>query len=62
MKTKSIRDLTKSELLSLLYNMFDTHYKHPCICACCGDSDGSGIEPKPLFYLCDKCEKELTDD
>ena len=62
-----ITELSKDELLSLIYNtLTDTYYSvHPCICASCGRGIenatafgvimGSLVEP--LYYICDQCEE-----
>lgn len=62
----NIEDLSKQELLGLIYHLVpSTHYKdHPCFCACCGDDYDKEKEydPKPYWYLCDKCQDNLSDD
>jgi hypothetical protein len=73
-----ISELSKSELLGLIYHHLpSTHYgDHPCFCAVCGV--GVGKEPltymkwtptgrvqtsiKPLDYICDKCNEDLSNE
>lgn len=61
---KPIEELTKSELLSLIYNnMRSTLFiVHPCECCACGTEKGDVVEiegrhVEPIFYICDRCEE-----
>lgn len=51
---KAMNDLSKNELISLLYNNFDVDTNEEvCECAACGQ------EPNAKFgYICDRCEEE----
>jgi hypothetical protein len=65
---KRIADLSKSELLGLIYhnvrNGNVVFLRHPCICASCGNNNGhdlvsvEGTIVSPLYYVCDRCENE----
>lgn len=57
---RKISELSREELLSLIYHELPKTYygDHPCECASCGTSSGDGTW---LFYLCDDCER-LNDD
>jgi hypothetical protein len=58
-KIRPIEDLSKEELLSLIYNnMPNTRYKdkdHPCECAACGEEE---IKGNILGFICDECEND----
>lgn len=56
---KKITELTKEELISLLYNNFSIVNVHEevCECAACGDTGAA-----QFFYVCDNCNKLLKDD
>lgn len=70
-KARRIEDLSKGELLGLIYNNVRDGYvvfrDHPCICASCGEQSidelfyvESHFGRKgylPLGFICDKCEE-----
>jgi hypothetical protein len=51
---KPIEELTKSELLSLIYNNLGKtkFFVHPCECASCGQAP---VEEGGYYYICDYC-------
>jgi hypothetical protein len=53
---KKIYDLTKSELIHLIYNNFNISIDASFDCVTCG-----GIEAD-WYYICDECEQGLKDD
>jgi hypothetical protein len=62
----NIEDLSKGELLGLIYHLVPTTLtrRHPCFCACCGDgyNKDKEYEAKPYWYLCDNCEASLSNE
>ena len=52
---KKIKDLTKEELLSLIYTSLDVNDEEYIECACCGDTSKA-----KYYYICEYCEKELV--
>lgn len=62
----NIEDLSKEELLGLIYHLVPTtHTKtHLCFCACCGEdyNKDKKYEVEPYWYLCDKCQEVLSNE
>jgi len=56
--TRPINDLTKSELLNLIYQNLPSTTDHPCMCAACGD----GENKNGYSFICDACNKANTDE
>lgn len=63
MSIRKIEDLSKDELLGLIYHqMGNTLYgEHPCQCACCGTDPRRGVDMYgktwPVYWFsCDECE------
>jgi len=61
-----IEDLSKEELLGLIYHLIPTTHtgNHPCICASCSKGHDENIddELKPYYYVCDDCEESLSNE
>lgn len=59
---KKIKQLTKTELLSIIYNhMPATIYdEHPVDCASCGTGPDKIGKVQLIFYICDNCENNLV--
>jgi hypothetical protein len=59
-KVKVIKDLTKDELISLLYNNFDVNiFEESAECVgCCVDKEN--YKNAKYHYICDSCQNELV--
>ena len=61
-----IKDLSKEDLLGLIYHKLPTTYTnvHMCFCALCGDDYDENVEYpfEPYWYVCDKCNELLSND
>lgn len=61
-----LENLSKEELLGLIYHLVPTTYtsNHPCICASCSKGDDEEHEHKDeaYFYICDDCEASLSNE
>lgn len=53
---RKLSDLTKNELLSILYNDYDLHNGIICECAACGEDDKAQI-----YFVCDNCQENMRD-
>jgi len=58
---KSITELSKDELLNLLYNKFDVMTFHLCYCIVCEPENNYIISELELGYICDECNKKMDD-
>lgn len=55
---KSLAELSKTELLSLMGQEFNTdRVKRSCECATCGETDKA-----EFYYICDQCEADNAED
>ncbi len=58
---KSLEELSKSELLNLIYNNLLTNFgpgEKVAVCSVCGErADGSRV----MFYICDQCNHDLQE-
>jgi hypothetical protein len=61
----NIEDLSKDELLGLIYHLVPTTYTgvHPCFCASCGEGydKDTKYETEPYWYICARCDESLSD-
>ena len=55
MTTRTIKDLSKSEILNMLYH-FGVDPDIKMSCAVCGDNSNH------VYYICDKCTEACKDD
>jgi hypothetical protein len=59
----TIDQLSKNELLGLIYNNFNVQIHHICFCASCGkgyeeaQSEEALTNSPSLMYCCDSCNK-----
>jgi hypothetical protein len=58
MMSKLITELSKEELLNLIYNNYDAFTYDVCFCVMC---EKSNIDHE-LGYICDDCQKRLSDE
>ena len=60
----NIEDLTRDEILGMIYHELPNTLTsvHPCFCASCGTGydENTIYEVEPYWYICDQCNESLS--
>lgn len=56
---KLITELSKEELLNLIYNTYDSRTSHICYCVSCEPKPDLIFDYEATGYICDDCSNRL---